>query len=110
MIRGGRRVPPMELIEFLVALLVAVASVGAITLIVVNNNTKRLRASSPPPAGVLSTDSAAVVRAKRSTYRQVTEAVRILESIMRQDALVPILDEQTRDETRSFLAEYYRNI
>jgi len=100
----------MELIDFLVALIIAAGAAGGIAWIVVSNNTKQLRASSPPPAGVLPTDSAAIVRAKRSTYRQVTEAVRILESILRQDALVPILDEQTRNDINAFLASYYDEI
>ncbi len=80
---------------------------GAIAWIVSSNNTKRLRASSPPGAGVVPADAAAVVRAKRSTYRRLTEAVRIMESVLRQDALVPILEEQTRQDIAAFLDAFY---
>lgn len=83
------------------------AAAAGIAAIVMSNNNKRLRAQSPPGALVAAHDSTAEVREKNYNYGRVVEAVRILNNIVQQDKLVPILFDETRTDVDNFLSEFY---
>lgn len=87
----------------LAALFIFIFGASAIAILQISTKNR-----APMGARVEPGDSSSLARQKTQTYHLLMESVRIFHKVLTKDQMVPILDNETRDEIETLLAEFYK--